>query len=109
MEIAPGERPGTIHVHHGSFCYNPEGRCAPGMKYRCVKKSHRMYNCGAVLIQQANGDYTVSGQHTHGSAPQCARLGAMKIELKRMALESDINPEEIFNAVSRRFVLLILL
>lgn len=72
MELAPGERPGTIHVHHSNFCYNPDGKSRPGMKYRCVKKSHRMFNCGAVLIREQDGSYSVRGEHQHAPTPHCA-------------------------------------
>lgn len=109
MELAPGERPGTIHMHYRCFCYNSDGRSEPGKKYRCVKKSHRMYKCGATLNQVADGNYIVKGNHTHGSAPHCARIGAMKNELKIAASSSTDNPEEVFNAVSRRYSLLLLL
>lgn len=89
-------------MHYGHFCYNKEGRCEPGKKYRCVKKSDRMYMCSATLNRQPDGIYMVKGIHTHATTPHCARLSALKNDLKITALSNYNNPEEVFNAASRR-------
>lgn len=111
MQQIPGQREGSVRFIHDGHVYHHDSRYDNASEeYVCSYRTSR-WQCRVTASISPHGDVVIYGTHEHAPRHplQEVRRQEMIVALRRQALLSTASPDQIFNNVSARFVINLLL